>query len=320
MAGGCFERIRLKHPQLCFNTASVSEKKKEFYTPRVIDPRRLPQYHKTVAVQRKPRDRAAANTRKKPGGKSAIYLFWFVFFMAILLLFMINWNTIRDTVNNTGLTDRVTRRDTETPEGAESKPGVDQVNEAPQVVVVVPEKPVENIPAAPPEPAAPEAETVVSPAASKPAAEPPKPAANAPKTVERTVYFVKFDEENGVVLRIKASRTLPVSDSPLLDVLTALLRGPSAAEEGQKLRSLIPAGTRILSATVRGSTAYVNFSEDFQFNSYGIEGYAAQLQQLVWTITEFPNIQDVQFLIEGRIKDYLVEGIQIGSPLSRNNF
>jgi spore germination protein GerM len=105
-----------------------------------------------------------------------------------------------------------------------------------------------------------------------------------------------------------------------LDVLNVLLRGPTTAEESQKLRSLIPRGTRVLSATVRGSTAYVSFSEDFQFNTDGIEGYVAQLQQLVWTITEFSNIEDVQFLIEGRRVDYLGEGIQLGSPLSRNNF
>jgi hypothetical protein len=312
-------------------------------------------------VQKKPR--RTVNTRKKPVGKSAIYLFWFVFFVIILLLFMINWKTIRNTVNNTGLIDRVARRNTGTP-AAESPPG-DIIpapeNAAPPVVVVVPEKPLEDTitpvtpettdtapetvkppaseppePAATPAPKPPEPAATPAPKPPEPAAAPvpkppgpavtpaPKPAADtsrpAPKTAERPVYFIKFDEENGVILRSRVSRTLPVTDSPLLDVLNALLRGPTAAEERQKLRSLIPAGTRVLSATVRGSTAYISFSEDFQFNTNGIEGYAAQLQQLVWTITEFSNIQDVQFLIEGRRLDYLGEGIRIGSPLSRNNF
>lgn len=82
--------------------------------------------------------------------------------------------------------------------------------------------------------------------------------------------------------------------------------------------SLIPSGTRILSATVRGNTAYINFSEDFQYNTYGVEGYAAQLKQIVWTATEFPNVENVQILIEGRRVDYLGEGIWIGSPLNRD--
>jgi outer membrane biosynthesis protein TonB len=307
----------------------------------LIDFRGRSPYYENVAIQKKSRAKPAANTRKKPAGKSLVYLFWFVFFVVILLLFIINWKTIRNTVNNTGLVDRVTRRTTgalpESPEDTVPAPE----EEAPPVSVVIP-KPPDGIidddaepaspqstePAAPaPEPAAspaPAAEPVKPPESAPRPAEPPKPAADtttpAPKTVERSIYFIKFDEENGVILRTKVSRTLPVTDSPLLDVLNALLRGPTATEEKQKLRSLIPPETRVLSATVRGSTAYISFSEDFQFNTDGIEGYIAQLQQLVWTITEFSNVNDVQFLIEGRRVDYLGEGIRIGSPLSRSNF
>jgi hypothetical protein len=282
-------------------------------------------------MQKKPRGRSAANSRKGPARKSVIYLFWFVFFVVILLLFIINWKTIRDTVNNTGLLDRVTRHNTEAP--AESPPEEDlpaPEDETPPVVVVVTEKPADdNTGSLPPEttePAAPApaAEPVKPPDPKPPAPEPSKPTADtpkpAPRTAERSIYLIKFDEENGVILRTKVSRTLPVTDSPLLDVLNALIRGPTAAEERQRLRSLIPSGTRVLSATVRGSTAYISFSENFQFNTDGIEGYAAQLQQLVWTITEFSNVADVQFLIEGRRVDYLGEGIWIGSPLNRSSF
>jgi spore germination protein GerM len=103
----------------------------------------------------------------------------------------------------------------------------------------------------------------------------------------------------------------------MLDALNILLQGPTTEEQRRDLVSLIPSGTRILSATVRGSTAYISFSEDFQYNTYGVEGYAAQLKQIVWTATEFPNVTDVQILIEGRRVDYLGEGIWIGSPISR---
>ncbi|MDR3124205.1 MAG: GerMN domain-containing protein, partial [Treponema sp.] len=68
------------------------------------------------------------------------------------------------------------------------------------------------------------------------------------------------------------------------------------------------------------STAYLSFSEDFQFNTYGVEGYIGQLRQIIWTATEFPNISDVQILIEGRRIDYLGERIAIGSPLGRDAF
>jgi spore germination protein GerM len=129
---------------------------------------------------------------------------------------------------------------------------------------------------------------------------------------------MRVDPE-GIILRIKAARQIPVSDSPLMDTLQALLQGPSPEEQRRGLISLIPPGTRLLSAMVRGETAYLNFSEDFQFNTYGAEGYAAQLRQIIWTATEFSTVKDVQILIEGRRVDYLGESIGIGSPISRDS-
>jgi spore germination protein GerM len=105
----------------------------------------------------------------------------------------------------------------------------------------------------------------------------------------------------------------------MVDSLRALLGGPSAEEQRRGMVSLIPKGVRILNATVRGSTAYISFSEEFQYNTYGVEGYVAQLRQIIWTATEFSNVKDVQILIEGNRVDYLGEGIWIGSPLGRES-
>jgi spore germination protein GerM len=157
----------------------------------------------------------------------------------------------------------------------------------------------------------------VQPSEIKPAPQPSRPEKPA-ETRERSVYFTQVDKD-GTILRTKVARKIAASDSPMLDSLNVLLSGPSAEEQRQGLMSLIPKGTRILSATVRGGTAYISFSEDFQYNTYGVEGYAAQLKQIVWTVTEFPNINDVQILIEGRRVDYLGEGIWIGSPVDRDS-
>lgn len=205
------------------------------------------------------------------------------------------------------------------------------------------EKPSAVQPAENPPPEKPSTEASPSPPAAKPEAQPavakpaaqtvpkqppvqarPQPAAQPPlsaaaETRSRNIYFTQVDRD-GTVLRSKVSRKLTVSDSPMLDSLNALLAGPTAEEQRRGLVNLIPANTRILSAIVRGSTAYISFSEDFQYNTYGVEGYAAQLKQIVWTATEFSNINDVQILIEGRRVDYLGEGIWIGGPISRESF
>ena len=140
---------------------------------------------------------------------------------------------------------------------------------------------------------------------------------NSPGTFrDRSLYFIQIDR-NGAILRSKVTRAVPSSNSPLLDVLEVLLKGPSDEETRRGIISLIPQGTKILSARVLKDTAYISISEDFQYNTYGVEGYAAQLTQLIWTATEFTNVKDVQILIEGRRIDYLGEGIWIGSPISR---
>lgn len=114
---------------------------------------------------------------------------------------------------------------------------------------------------------------------------------------------------------------IPATDSPLSDAINALLGGPTEGEIRSKLISLIPRGTKLLGINIRGSTAIIDLSEAFMYNHYGIEGYSAQLKQIVYTATSFSSVQDVQILVEGKVRDYLGgEGVFIGKPLSRNSF
>lgn len=154
-------------------------------------------------------------------------------------------------------------------------------------------------------------------ATEQPPASPPAPAERPPQIRDRSVYFMQAQRGGAELLLAKASRRFGVSDSPLLDCINALLAGPTAEERNRGLLSFIPPETRIIGAEVRGSTAYLNFNEEFQYNTSGREGSAAQVRQIVWTATEFPNINDVQILIEGKRVDFLNEGVLIGSPIGR---
>ena len=133
---------------------------------------------------------------------------------------------------------------------------------------------------------------------------------------ERSLYFIQVDQR-GTIFRTRVNRNLPLSNTPMTDVLNALIAGPSDDERRRGLISLIPPDTRILSATVRGETAYISFNEDFLYNTYGVDGYIGQLRQIVYTVTEFPNVSDVQILIEGHRQEMLGKGIWIGSPIRR---
>ena len=134
------------------------------------------------------------------------------------------------------------------------------------------------------------------------------------------IYLVKIDSD-GKLVRKQVMRQLEKTDSPLTEAINSLLQGPSAEEAKQGFRSFIPPDTKLLSIEVKNGVAEVNISEDFQFNRYGIEAYQAQLEQIVFTACEFSTVSSVQFLINGKKKEYLgAEGIWIGSPLSVNSF
>ena len=134
------------------------------------------------------------------------------------------------------------------------------------------------------------------------------------------VYFATVSD-SGVVSREKCIRTIAKSSSPMVDSINALLAGPTKDEAKRGLRSFVPVETRLLSASIKEGSALLNFSEEFQFNRYGVEGYNVQLQQVVFTACSFPTVNSVQFLIEGQKRDFIgSEGVWIGSPFTTSSF
>jgi spore germination protein GerM len=149
--------------------------------------------------------------------------------------------------------------------------------------------------------------------------EPSPPQTPLEKTRTVALYFVQIHDDGSISTQ-RVKRTIPLSDSPMQDTLEILLEGPTESELRANLLSLIPSGTKLRGVSVRGSTAIVDFNDAFGYNRYGKEGYIAQLKQIVYTLTEFQNIKDVQFLIEGKTRAFLSEGVALDTPLSRSSF
>jgi spore germination protein GerM len=286
------------------------------------------------------------SVREKPKKRFAVYIFWLFFFILIICLFIANMDAIQTSLRNTGIVDHLLNRPD--PGRDVLPPFPETGDDTPETVLPAPpagsgETPQgsgpsvtapEAIPVSPPESGTPATSDIppseTPPGRTTPSAPPAvpresaQPAARQPPQIpvetrrERVLYFIQVDPD-GTIMRTRVTRNLPVTDTPMVDVLNILLQGPSAEENSRGLISLIPQGTRVLGAFVRGSTAHINFNENFLFNEYGVEGYAGQLRQIVWTVTEFSNIRDVQILIEGRRMDYLGESIWIGSPVGRES-
>ncbi len=179
-------------------------------------------------------------------------------------------------------------------------------------------------PAAKPQPAAPAAPAArpaAKPAPQPPSSAPPAPSrpgpAARPLRKARLFFLAPGQDGTAAVTPVAVDRSIPQSDSPLRDALEALLAGPDASDRARGLWTGIPPETRLRSVVVRDGIAFVDLSESFRFTAGGVEGLAAELDQVVSTAAQFPTVQKVQILIEGRRVRYLgTEGVRIDEPLT----
>ena len=287
-----------------------------------------------------------SNDKKKKLGKTGIWLcIWILAMLAIVLLFVVNQNRIFSNLKNT---DFFSRTFGKTPTFVENAPIVEtdtvekndveplsssveiQITEIPpedemeeEVTVIEETKPETK-----------KSESAVEKPAQKKEEAPSKkeeskteksvsqesPAVTAPRMMNLKLYFMVINSD-GSVSRKEVTRSMKKSDSPLVDAVNALIAGPIPSEAEIGCHSLISAGTRLIGASVRDGVATLNFSGEFEFNQYGVEGTRGQLQQIVYTATAFPTVNSVLFLVEGDRKEYLgSEGVWIGTPITRNMF
>lgn len=251
--------------------------------------------------------------------------------LVILVVFLVKKDQIVSNLKDTNFFEKVVGS---TPEFVEKHENTtsNQKETVPlkdEVIIIQPENPSPKVPEeAKPEPV----ETVKEEPKSTEQKKEEKPAetkkeekkVEEPKkitTTELQICFVEIDSD-GSVVRKMVKRSVPKTDSPLGTALGILLQGPDSTISAERnCMSLIPSGTKLLSAKIQGGVAYLNFNEAFEINTYGVEGYIGQLMQIVYTATAFSTVDSVQFLIEGEKKEYLgSEGQWIGSPLSRNSF
>ncbi len=140
------------------------------------------------------------------------------------------------------------------------------------------------------------------------------------RTRQARLFFIAVKPDGEIQLK-SVIRPVKYTDAPLTSTIEALLAGPTPTEVNQGLLSMVAPEARLRRAQVKDGTAYLDFSEAFRFNSLGKEGLSAQLQQVVYSATEFSTVKRVQILLEGKTAEYLgPEGRFIGKPLSRDSF
>jgi len=253
-------------------------------------------------------------------------LFWVAFILLVLVIFLANRSNIEQVVESTGIMDvirdRIALDETSVDETSTDDPSAEEPSapdtELPQSNPADPNIVFEE------EPTSPEAEQ--SPQIVETPEEQPNDIPEPDQDVSRpnrrmaALYFIRVTGD-GRTYPQRVVRPVAYDQSPLTETIRALIAGPSGEELDDGLLNLIPADTRLISAHVDSGVAYLNFNQSFRFNPMGAEGTVAQLQQIIYSSTEFPTVTEVQFLIEGERLDYVGgDGIFIGEPLGRDAF
>jgi germination protein M len=147
-----------------------------------------------------------------------------------------------------------------------------------------------------------------------------------PRTVEVSVYFLMDSLGNDPLgpgpFLTPVARRISTPTVPGTPTMTLLLDGPSQNErEGiPSLSTAIPVGTRLLGLVVENGVATVDLSSEFASGG-GSLSMLARVAQVVYTLTQFPTVDQVSFKIQGVPVDVLGgEGLMLGGYSTREGF
>lgn len=117
-----------------------------------------------------------------------------------------------------------------------------------------------------------------------------------------------------------ATRTQAATVAVGRAALTRLLEGPTPEERAAGVGTTIPAGTELIDLNIQDGVATVNMNGTYD-DGGGSLSMRMRLAEVVYTITQFPSVQGVQFQLDGRTVDaFSGQGIILDRPQARADF
>lgn len=128
------------------------------------------------------------------------------------------------------------------------------------------------------------------------------------------VYFSRDEKMSA------ASRVIPRTQQVGAAAMKALLEGPTEIEKQGGMVSSIPEGTTFLGLDIQNGVATVDLSKEYSSGG-GSLSMMMRLAEVVFTLTQFPTVEGVNFKLDGKPIDVLGgEGIIIDHPMSRADY
>lgn len=116
-----------------------------------------------------------------------------------------------------------------------------------------------------------------------------------------------------------AHRTTPTTPAIATTAVSVLVGGTDGEEAAAGLTSAIPPGTRVLGLRIASGTATVDLSRAYATPA-SPAGELARVAQVVYTLTQFPNVKTVAFEIAGSSPTTFASGaVSLQHPLGRSD-
>ena len=161
----------------------------------------------------------------------------------------------------------------------------------------------------------PSSSTVDAPTTTNAPATTPPPAA----TTSANVYWRStVPHPHGSPDRITAGTRNVNTSTPIRSSLEALFAGTNVAEQVTGMATSVPAGTQVLGISRSGTTATINLTAEFANPASPLDA-TTRLAQVVFTVTQFDGIDQVQFHIDGTPVDPIFS-LAVDQGLTRNSF
>lgn len=133
-----------------------------------------------------------------------------------------------------------------------------------------------------------------------------------PQLVDVKVYLTQGE-------RLAISHRSVAGPAVLRGALTEVLEGPTADERDADFATAVADGTELLDLNLADGTATIDLSDEFEQGG-GSMLMSARVAQLVFTATQFDNVDDVIFWMEGEPVVFLGgEGIELSEPQTRSS-
>jgi len=120
---------------------------------------------------------------------------------------------------------------------------------------------------------------------------------------------------------VSVQREIPSTPGIARATLRELVVGPSAADQAliDDISTSVPADTLVLGVNIADGLATVDLSREFESGG-GSFSMFSRLAQLVYTVTQFPTVDEVEFMLDGQpVTVFSGEGIEIDGPASRDD-